>query len=180
MAKRFDAFSDDHTRFIAEQHIFFVASAAPDGRVNLSPKGGDALRVTGPNRLVWRNLTGSGNETAAHLLESPRMTVMWCSFTTRPLILRAYGTARVLHRDEDGFADLNALFPAHPGARQVYDMTVDLVQTSCGYAVPFMDFVADRDTLDTWAEKKGEDGIRAYWTEKNLTSVDGKPTGLPQ
>ena len=179
MAKQFPSFDAAHEAFIAQQHIYFVATAAPDGHVNLSPKGRDSLRVLGPNRLAWRNLTGSGNETAAHLLRANRMTVMWCSFTTRPLILRAYGTATVTHHGEPGWDDLNSLFPPEPGARQVFDMTVDLVQTSCGYAVPFMDFRAERDTLEKWAEDRGPEGVAAYWQQKNRQSIDGFPTGLP-
>ena len=180
MAKQFPGFEAAHQAFVAEQPIFFVATAAPDGHVNVSPKGRDSLRVLGPNRLVWRNLTGSGNETAAHLLRANRMTVMWCSFTTRPLILRAYGSAIVTHKGEPGWDDLDALFPPELGARQVFDMAVDLVQTSCGYAVPFMDFRAERDTLEKWAEDKGEDGVEAYWQQKNRQSIDGFPTGLPE
>lgn len=179
MAKQFPGFDAAHESFIAQQHIYFVATAAPDGHVNVSPKGRDSLRVLGPNRLAWRNLTGSGNETAAHLLRANRMTVMWCSFTTRPLILRAYGTATVTHHGEPGWDALNALFPPEPGARQVFDMTVDLVQTSCGYAVPFMDFRAERDTLEKWAENRGPEGVAAYWQQKNRQSIDGFPTGLP-
>ena len=150
----------------------------PEGRVNLSPKGMDSLRVLGPNRILWLNLTGSGNETATHLRESPRMTLMWCSFTTRPLILRAYGSANVTHHGEPGWEALSTQFPAQPGARQIYDLAVDLVQTSCGYAVPFMEFVEDRPVLGTWAEAKGPEGIADYWAEKNATSLDGKPTGI--
>jgi hypothetical protein len=178
MSKQFAAFEPAHRRFVAEQPIFFVATAAPDGRINLSPKGMDSLRILGPGRLVWLNLTGSGNETAAHLAESPRMTVMWCSFGTRPMILRAYGTARVVHHGAEGWADLAGLLPATPGARQVVDMAVDLVQTSCGYAVPLMDLRAPRETLRDWAAKKGPEGVAAYWAEANRTSLDGRPTGI--
>jgi hypothetical protein len=178
MAKQFSGFTEDHTRFVAEQHVFFVATAAPTGRVNLSPKGMDSLRILGPNRLIWLNVTGSGNETAAHLLEDPRMTLMWCSFTTRPLILRAYGTARTSASGAADWAELYAQFPDTPGARQIFELDVDLVQSSCGYAVPFMDFRAPRDTLKGWAEQKGPDGIAAYWQERNETSIDGKPTGI--
>ncbi|MEO8244873.1 MAG: pyridoxamine 5'-phosphate oxidase family protein [bacterium] len=177
MAKQFPGFSDDHSQFVAAQHIFFVATAAAEGQVNLSPKGMDSLRVLGPNRLIWLNLTGSGNETAAHLARNPRMTVMWCSFTTRPLILRAYGTARTLHRSHPDFPGLVAHFPPTPGTRQIYDLTVDLVQTSCGYAVPFMDHREDRPTLLTWAEDKA-DALPDYWAEKNRQSIDGLPTGI--
>ena len=178
MSKTFEGFEEAHTRFIAEQPMFFVATAAPEGRVNLSPKGMDSLRVLGPNRLVWLNLTGSGNETAAHLLELPRMTVMWCSFAKRPLILRAYGTARVTHAGEAGWAGLYGRFLETPGARQVFALEVDLVQTSCGYAVPLMDFVAERETLRGWASKQGADELADYRRRKNGVSLDGKATGI--
>ncbi|MDQ2091480.1 pyridoxamine 5'-phosphate oxidase family protein [Marimonas arenosa] len=176
MATQFPAFEPQHIAFIEEQHIFFVGTAAPDGRVNLSPKGSDSLRVPGPNRILWRNLTGSGNETAGHLMQANRMTLMWCAFTTRPLILRAYGAARTIHSDDPEWVELNSHFPPHIGARQVYDMAIDLVQTSCGYAVPLMDFRADRDTLDIWSEDRGADGIRTYWDKKNGQTIDGAPT----
>lgn len=178
MAKQFEGFDADHTAFIAAQAIYFVASTAPEARINLSPKGMDSLRVLGPNRLIWLNLTGSGNETAAHLSLDPRMTVMWCSFGTRPLILRAFGTARCLHRTDPDWPELMAVLPQSPGARQIYDMTVDLVQTSCGYAVPYMDNARERPTLRTWAEGKGPEGLADYWDTRNRESIDGLPTGI--
>jgi len=180
MAKQFPALDADHRAFIAAQHLFFVATAAPDGHVNLSPKGRDSLRVMADDRILWRNLTGSGNETAGHLLLANRITLMWCSFTTRPLILRVYGTASVIHRGDAGWAALDALFPSDPGARQIFDVSVTLVQTSCGYAVPFMEFQAERDTLLTWAKDKGEAGMPAYWQAKNRQTIDGFPTGMPE
>jgi hypothetical protein len=179
MAKQFPALTDDHTSLIAAQHMFFVGTAAADGRVNISPKGRDSLRVMRPNRIIWLNLTGSGNETAGHIARVNRMTLMWCSVTTRPVILRVYGTAAVIHRGQPGWDDLCGHFPPDAGARQIYDMTIDLVQTSCGYAVPLMDHVADRDTLRDWAVKKG-DAIPAYWAEKNRQTIDGFPTGMPE
>ncbi|MCB1409529.1 MAG: pyridoxamine 5'-phosphate oxidase family protein [Rhodobacter sp.] len=178
MARQFSGFEDDHRALIAAQPMFFVATAGPEGRVNLSPKGMDTLRVTGPNRLVWLNVTGSGSETAGHLRLNPRMTVMWCSFARRPVILRAYGTARTVHPRDAAWSDLLPLFPPVPGARQIFDMTVDLVQTSCGYAVPFLDPVGERDTLRRWAEGKGDDGLAAYWADRNTATIDGYPTGL--
>ncbi|WP_425090644.1 pyridoxamine 5'-phosphate oxidase family protein [Tropicimonas sp. S265A] len=178
MAKQFDRIEDAHRRFIEAQHLFFVGTAAPEGRVNVSPKGTDSLRVLGPNRIAWLNLTGSGNETAGHLLQTPRMTLLWCSFEKRPLILRAYGTARAVHRDAADWDELSALFPGGPEKRQVYDMHVEMMQTSCGYAVPFMDFAGPRDTLEKWAEDKGEDGIRAYWRDRNQSTLDGAPTEI--
>ena len=95
MADQFPRLDDELSRFIDAQKIFFVGTAAPNGRVNVSPKGQDSLRILGPNEILWMNLTGSGNETAAHLLESNRITIMWCAFDGPPRILRVYGTARV-------------------------------------------------------------------------------------
>ena len=178
MAKQFPGFDEDHRRFIADQAVFFVATSAPEARLNLSPKGMDSLRVLGPNRLIWLNVTGSGNETAAHLPLDPRMTVMWCSFGTRPLILRAYGTARVLHHDAPDWGDLAACLPDVPGARQIIDLSVDLVQTSCGYAVPQMDAPRERPVLRNWAEGQGDDGLTRYWRDRNRTSIDGLATGI--
>jgi len=178
MAKQFESISHDHAAFIAAQHLFFVGTAAADGRVNISPKGMDSLRVLGPNRIVWRNLTGSGNETAGHLAQVNRMTLMWCGFETRPMILRAYGAARTLHPRDADFGALNGTFPPAIGARQLYDMTVDLVQTSCGFAVPFMDFASERDVLTHWAEDKGKEGVTAYWADRNQKTIDGLPTHI--
>lgn len=178
MAKQFPAFTQDQTAFVAAQPVYFVATSAPGARINLSPKGMDSLRILGPNRLIWANATGSGNETAAHLPLDPRMTVMWCSFSTRPLILRAYGTARVLHRDHAEFAALAALLPDLPGLRQIYDLAVDLVQTSCGYAVPTMENPAERPVLRNWAIGKGPDGLAEYWDTRNRASLDGLATGI--
>ncbi|WP_298491959.1 pyridoxamine 5'-phosphate oxidase family protein [uncultured Maritimibacter sp.] len=178
MAKQFDYIEDAHKRFIGDQHIYFVGSAAETGRVNVSPKGMDSLRIMGPYRIVWLNLTGSGNETAAHLARVNRMTLMWCSFTTRPLILRCYGTAITVHPRDAGWQELSDMFGDPLGARNIFDMTVDMVQTSCGYAVPFFDNPRERDTLEKWNEDKGEEGIRDYWAEKNQTTIDGFDTGI--
>ncbi|MDJ0626908.1 MAG: pyridoxamine 5'-phosphate oxidase family protein [Rhodobacter sp.] len=178
MGKQFPRLDKRLQDFIEAQHMFFVATAAPEGRVNISPKGMDSLRVLGPNRILWRNVTGSGNETAGHLLQLNRMTVMWCSFTTRPMILRAFGTARTIHPRDADWDTLNGHFPPSDGARQIYDMAVDLVQTSCGYAVPFFEFAGDRDTLQKWTDDRGADGVRRYWAERNTQTIDGAPTGI--
>lgn len=178
MAKQFPRIGLGHQKMIDAQQIFFVATAAPEGRVNLSPKGMDSLRVLGPNRIAWLNVTGSGNETAGHLRQNPRMTLMWCSFDAEPLILRAYGTARAVHRQDADWDTLSALFPGGPEKRQVFDMKVEMVQTSCGYAVPMADGLQERDTLRVWAADRGEDGLRAYWAERNTTTLDGAPTGI--
>lgn len=180
MAKQFDALEPQHQSFIEAQHLFFVATAGPEGRVNVSPKGMDSLRVVAPNRLLWLNYTGSGNETAGHLLQSNRITLMWCSFEKRPQILRVYGSAKTIHKGDSGWADRASHFNPDVGARQIFDVDFDLVQTSCGYAVPFMEFVSDRDLLSDVNRDKGEDGLRDYRNEKNRHTIDGMPTGLPQ
>lgn len=178
MAKQFPRLGLAHQTFIAAQPIFFVATAAATGRVNLSPKGMDSLRVLDPNRILWRNSTGSGNETAGHLLQDPRMTLMWCAFDGQPMILRCYGTARTLHKNDPGWDDANAPFPPDLAARQLFEVTVDLVQTSCGYGVPLMEYQAERPDADAWVAEKGPDGIRSYWGEKNRATLDGFATGI--
>ena len=178
MSEKFNELSDELTAFIERQKIFFVGTAAPDGRVNVSPKGQDSLRVLGPNRILWMNLTGSGNETAAHLLEANRITLMWCAFEGPPMILRAYGSAECIHRHHPRYPELSRQIPATVGTRQYYLVDVDLVQTSCGYAVPYYTFKGDRSTLAKWAEQKGESGLLEYWEEKNTRSMDGKATGI--
>lgn len=178
MGKKYPAIELSHKTFIMEQKLFFVATAAADGRINLSPKGVDTLRVLGSNRVLWLNLTGSANETAAHLLESDRITLMFCAFEGKPLILRLYGHAQVVHPWQPEWEALAGHFPSLPGARQIIDMTVDLVHSSCGMGVPLFDYVGERDQLLQWAEKKGDDGIRAYQEAKNSISLDGKPTGI--
>jgi hypothetical protein len=179
MATQYDEIPPRLAEFIREQQMFFVATAARDGRVNVSPKGLDSLRVLDANRVVWLNGTGSGNETAAHLLDSPRMTLMFCAFSGKPLILRLYGTARAIHEGEAGWADLIDLFPPMRGARNIFDMKVDLVQTSCGFGVPLYEYQEQRTLMDSWAANKGEEGLRAYHAQKNRVSIDGFPTGLP-
>ena len=178
MGKRFDALSADHIAFITQQPMFFVSTAPQTGRINLSPKGMDSLRVLSPTRLIWLNLTGSGNESAPHLANDPRITVMWCSFGARPMILRAYGTARALHKTEPEWATLAAKLPNLPGVRQIVDVAVDLVQSSCGYAVPQMDLLAERPVLRNWANDKGPVGVAEYWATRNTTTIDGRPTGI--
>lgn len=178
MGKQYSEISDTLQTFIKEQKMFFVATAAPEGRVNVSPKGMDSLRILDKNKVMWLNLTGSGNETAAHLLENNRMTLMFCAFEGQPMILRLYGHASVLHPRDDAWQERSQHFPNLPGARQIYELDVDMVQTSCGFAVPYFDFVGDRDNLINWAQNKGDDKIQAYWQEKNQRSIDGKATNI--
>ena len=176
MSKEFDCLGEEHQGFIARQKIFFVATAAGEGRVNLSPKGGPSLAALAPKKLLWLNLTGSGNETAAHLLDRNRITLMWCALEGPPLILRVYGTARAIYPEDSEWAACTRQIPAPLGARQYYSVEVELVQTSCGYAVPFFDYREDRSALTKWAEKTGEAGLRDYWSQNNAVSLDGLAT----
>jgi len=178
MAQQYPEITDKLKLFIEQQRIFFVGTAAADGRINVSPKGMDSLRVLEPNRVVWLNVTGSGNETAAHVLENPRMTLMFAAFAGKPMILRLYGQAGVVHRDDPQWDGLYRCFEPLPGARQIFDLAIDLVQTSCGMGVPLFDYQGDRELLNDWAEKRGDAGIRQYWQEKNQHSIDGKPTHI--
>ncbi len=176
MGKIYDRITDKHAEFIIRQQLFFVATATSDSRINLSPKGLDSLRIIHPNQVVWLNLTGSGNETAAHLLEDGRMTLMFCAFEGEPEILRLYGRASSHREGSDDWAAHIGRFPGHPGARQIIVMEVEQVGSSCGFAVPLFDYVGQRDLLAAWAEKKGEKGIEEYWHTRNSRSIDGKPT----
>jgi hypothetical protein len=179
MAKFFPELSPAHQTFIAAQKIFFVASAVASGRVNLSPKGMNTFRVLSSRRVGYLDATGSGNETAAHLAENGRITFMLCAFDGAPLIFRMYGRGRAVHPRDDEWSQLRPLFgPALPGERQLILAEIESVQTSCGFAVPFFDYVDERDQLIRWAEKKGPDGVAAYWREHNEKSIDGLPTGL--
>ncbi|MCV6637132.1 pyridoxamine 5'-phosphate oxidase family protein [Candidatus Albibeggiatoa sp. nov. NOAA] len=178
MGQTFTALSDKHIEFIENQKIFFVGTAVDTGNVNISPKGGDSLRVVDANTIVWQNLTGSGNESATHVIRNPRMTIMFCAFEGKPLILRTYGNARVLHRNDAEWAQYMALFEPNFTARQIFILDISLVLSSCGMAVPFFDYQGDRDFLDKWAMKQGEEGIEQYWIKRNQKSLDGFDTEI--
>lgn len=178
MGQFYKEISDKHRQFIAEQKIFFIGTATSDSKVSVSPKGMDTLRVLGNGRVIWLNVTGSGNETSAHIQQSPRMTIMFCSFDEAPLILRLYGQASVVHHNDAEWEPLFSLFAPIPGARQIFDLKVDLVQTSCGFGVPRYSYAGERDALNEWAVKKGEDGVKKYWQDKNRVSIDGIPTNI--
>ncbi len=178
MAKVYDQITEALQTFIEAQHVFFIASAplSADGHVNLSPKGRDCLRVLSPKRVAYLDLIGSGNETSAHLLENGRITFMFCAFEGAPNILRLYGHGITVLPSHPDWAELSGWFPTYVNMRQIIVAEIDRVQTSCGYGVPFMDYVGERDTMDRWAEAKGADGLISYQCEKNVTSIDGMPT----
>lgn len=178
MGKQYEALSEEHIAFIQTQKLFFVGTATADSRVNISPKGMDSFRVMDQNRIIWLNVTGSGNETSAHVQVNPRMTVMFCAFEGVPRILRLYGQARVVHQSDENWNALSAHFPRLPGARQIFDLDIDLVQISCGMAVPNFAYVDDRELLSDWATKRGSEGVAEYWEEKNQFSIDQIPTNI--
>ena len=178
MAKFFDKINDRIGKFIGEQKMFFTASAANKGRINLSPKGIDTFRVLDENTVCYLDLTGSGNETAAHIAENGRLTIMFCSFAGAPLILRLYGKGETVHQSSEKWNEMSALFHDYAGTRQIIVLHVESLQTSCGFGIPIYEFKEDRSTLIDWAENKGEEGVNKYWQEKNQTSIDGLPTGI--
>ena len=178
MAKRFKELKEKQIEFIKQQHIFFVGTASAEGTVNVSPKGKDTLRVVNERKVVWLNLTGSGNETSVHVQENGRMTLMFCSFAKQPLILRLYGQANVIHSRDSGWKELSSLFDEYVGARQFFQLNIELVQTSCGFGVPFFEFRDERESMIKWANSRGRDGIEEWWKEKNQISLDGKPTNI--
>ena len=173
MGQQYSEISAKNIEFIEQQKIFFVGTATNDSRVNISPKGMDSFKVINANRVVWLNVTGSGNETSAHIQQNSRMTIMFLAFDGSPNILRLYGHAKVIHKNDAEWPELAKNFDLLPGARQIFDMTVDLVQNSCGMSVPLYTYDGDREQLKNWAIKQGDDGIKKYWEKKNQKSIDG-------
>lgn len=178
MAKFYDQLEPQLIDFINAQKMFFTGTAAEGGRVNVSPKGMDSLVVLGPKKVAWLNLTGSGNETAAHLKLVNRITLMFCAFEGKPLILRVYGSAQTIHQQDPQWGEYYQAFPENKGARNIFIVDIDSVQTSCGFAVPLLDYQEDRQILTDWAEKKSKAEINQYWEQKNVSSIDGFPTGI--
>lgn len=175
MAEFFDALADKHIAMITAQPVFFVATAAPDARINLSPKGYDAFRVLGPGRVAYLDLGGSGNETHAHLAADGRITLMFCNFQQPALILRIYGRGRAVLPQDADWDELAGRFTLMPGTRQIFDIAIESVQTSCGWGVPFMALEGERDTL----KKAHRQSDPAQWEAKmaaRTRSIDGLPT----
>ena len=178
MSEWFKSITSEMKEFIAEQKVFFVATAPHEGRINLSPKGMDTFRVVGKNRVLYLDLTGSGNETAAHLLDDGRITLMFCSFDKTARIMRLYGRGRAIHPRDEKWNEYLALFPAEPGVRQIMEIEVEAAMTSCGYAVPRFEGLEERDTLRKYWQTRGDDAVVKYHEQKNLESIDGLPTGI--
>ena len=178
MSKFYETITPDIRDFIAEQKVFFVATAPQEGRINLSPKGMDTFRVLDERRAIYLDLTGSGNETAAHLLENSRITIMFCSFDKTAQIVRLYGRGRAIHPSDTNWNRYLAMFQPVPGVRQIMEIDVESAMNSCGYGVPQFDSLKERDTLRKYWEKKGDDAVPEYQRKHNDKSIDGLPTGI--
>ena len=165
-------------KFIDNQKVFFVATAPKNGRINLSPKGMDSFRVINEKTVAWLSVTGSGNETSAHLLEENRMTIMMCAFEGAPNILRLYGKATEILPKDSNWEHYISFFTELPGTRQIFILNIESVQTSCGMSIPYYEYQGEREQLNDWATEKGKEGIAEYWEDKNLTSIDNLPTKL--
>jgi len=178
MASFHEELDEDLCEFIGSQHMFFVATAPEEGRVSLSPKGMASLRVFNSREVGYLDVTGSGNETAAHVEQNGRLTMMFCSFERTPLILRLYGKGRILHPRDAEYAECMEAFDPIVGARQIILLSIESIQKSCGYGIPFYEYQGERDTLKKWAENKGQEGLARYWEEENVASIDGLPSKL--
>lgn len=178
MAKQYSQLTPNLQAFIAQQQMFFTGSAplSAEGRVNVSPKGIDTFRCLSPTQVAYLDLTGSGNETAAHIKDNGRLTIMMCSFVGKPTILRMYGKGHIVRASDLDWDSFIAHFDRLPGERQIVVLDIELVQTSCGFGVPLYDFKEHREELVQWAERKGEEGLSDYRRQKNSRSLDGLPT----
>jgi Pyridoxamine 5'-phosphate oxidase len=175
MGRVYDEISEEQALWIGEQPMFFVATAAPDAHVNVSPRGLDTFRVLGPNRVAWLDLTGSGVETIAHLRADGRITLMFCAFGGPPKILRLYGQGEVREPGDAGYDELRPRFPDLPGERAIIDVSVGRIADSCGFGVPRLDLVGPRDQLLTSAESKGPEKMAEYRKLRNTRSIDDLP-----
>jgi len=178
MSNWYKSITPDLRQFISAQKVFFVATAPTTGRINLSPKGMDTFRVVSPKRVIYLDITGSGNETAAHLLENGRITIMFCSFDKTARIARLYGYGRSIHPQDSNWREYLAMFPHEPGVRQIMEIDIESTMTSCGYGVPVMENLDERDTLRRYWEKRDAQILRDYQHQENERSIDGLPTGL--
>ncbi len=177
MGKVQDELTDDIIEFIGRQKMFCVATAPTEleGHLNLSPKGLDSFRILGPNRVAYLDLTGSGIETVAHLRQNGRITLMFCSYEGKPLIVRLYGTGSVVEPGSEEWGELAPLFPEYPGMRTIIVVDVTRVSGTCGYSVPLYEYKGERSQLLDWAEKQGEGRMEEYKAKNNALSIDGIP-----
>ncbi|MCF6409391.1 pyridoxamine 5'-phosphate oxidase family protein [Pseudalkalibacillus salsuginis] len=179
MGKQYSEIHREHMDFIRKQHLFFVSTAplSADGHVNVSPKGYDTLRILSPTEVAYLDLTGSGNETTGHIEENERITFMFCAFEGPPQILRLYGNGKVILPDSEEWGTYIKHFDPLPGIRQIITANIHRVSTSCGYSVPFMEYVGERETLNISNTKKASK-LENYRREKNAKTIDGLDTTI--
>jgi hypothetical protein len=172
-----ESITTEMAEWIGKQRMFFVGTAplAAEGHVNLSPKGGEAFRILGPLEVAYQDYTGSGAETAAHIRENGRIVIMFCAFEGPPKIVRLHGRGTLITPGHERFAELLQQFPANPGNRAFIHITVTRVSDSCGFSVPYYQYVSDRDVLDKWAAAQGPAKVAEYRVRKNQRSIDGLP-----
>jgi len=178
MATQYPSLNENIEKFIQQQKIFFIATATEDSFINLSPKGMDSLKIMDKNRVIWLNSTGSTNESAAHIQRDSRMTMMFCSFEKDPLIVKLIGNAEVIHKKDARWEELSKELPDIPGARQIFDLKIEIVLTVCGMAVPYFEYQGEREDLNDYWKKQGDEGLEAYWKKKNQTSLNSYDTGI--
>lgn len=180
MGKTYDGIDDDLAEWLTRQPLWFVGTAplSADGHVNVSPRGHDTFSVLGPHRVAWVDFTGSGIETIAHLRENGRICLMFCSYDSRPRIVRLHGRGTVALPGDPTFDEVVAKHPSHPSTRAVVVVDVERVSDSCGFGVPVMDVVTERDLLRLGAQKRGPEGLATYRAERNAASIDHLP-GFP-
>lgn len=180
MGKSFPALLPEHEAFIKRQHIFFVGSAPlqADGHINVSPKGYDALRILSPSQVAYLDVTGSGNETSAHLDQNRRITLMFVAFEGAPVIMRLYGRGHTVLPESSEWDQWIGHFTPLPGARQIIFADIYEVKTSCGMSIPFFTYEGERDALQTWATNLGEQRLEDYQRQNNRVSIDGLVTPL--
>jgi len=178
MAKFYTELNDGLRQFMAAQHIYFNASAPNQGRINISPKGLDTFRILSDRCVAYLDLTGSENESAAHIAENGRLTLMFCSFADKPLILRIYGRGRIVRPRDAQWQELHAHFAPLPGERQIIVLDIESIMTTCGFGVPLYEYKGQRELLPEFSCKMGEERLDEYRRQRNQQSIDGLPTYL--
>jgi hypothetical protein len=177
MAKQFEEITPEIRDWIAEQRVFFVATApvASTGLVNCSPKGMDTFRILGPKEVGYLDLTGSGIETAAHLRENGRIVLMFCALDGPPKIVRFHGIGDYCTPGAERFEEIADRFTLLPGTRGIVRCQTVRISDSCGFSIPRYEFKEERDTLVRWAQSKGTEGLKTHHENRNAKSLDGLP-----
>ena len=179
MAKFVDELNEEMKEFISQQKMFFIATAPKEGKINISPKGLDnTLKVLSNNKILWLNYFGSGNETASHLLEDERMTLMFCSYEGEPLILRVYANVKVIQEKDNHWDEYISNFDNTHAARQVFELNIESVNSSCGWGVPLYEYQGQREKLSDYYKNSTKEEHLEYMKKNNQLSFDGKETKL--